>query len=101
MAGSGRGVCASSAAATTSPIDVNPVPNRFCIVSLSMSYKLALCFLRGLPTTASSGRLVPKTLLESVGAAASTSAGGVAPREVLPIEPGDLRELAFRGSAEC
>jgi len=68
-----------------------------------MSYKLALCFLRGLPTADSSGK-PPKTLLERVGFATdlvSMSAGGVAPREVVPMEPGDLRELALSGSAEC
>ena len=81
-----------------------PIPNLFCIVSLSMSYKLARCFLRGLPTTESSGRLPGKTLFVSVwfdAAVASNSAGGVAPREVVPIEPGDRREVAFSGSAEC
>jgi hypothetical protein len=68
-----------------------------------MSYRLALCFLRGLPTTESSGKLAPKTLLGRVSfeGAVSTSAGGVAPTEVLPIDAGDRRELAFRGSAEC
>ena len=68
-----------------------------------MSYRLALCFLSGLPTTLSSGKLAPKTLLDSVGAAGagSTSAGGVAPTEVVPIDPGDFLEFAFSGSAEC
>jgi hypothetical protein len=69
-----------------------------------MSYKLARCFLRGLPTTESSGRLPGKTLLESVWfevAVVSVSAGGVAPRDVVPIDPGDRREIAFSGSAEC
>lgn len=101
MAGSGSGVCAFSAAPTTSPSDEKPIPRPFGIVSLSISYKLARCFLRGLPTTASSGTLAPKTLLESVWLGASGSAGGVAPIEVVPIEPGDLRELAFSGSWEC
>jgi hypothetical protein len=99
-------VCAASAAATASPPRPlpNPIPRRFCIVSLSMSYKLARCFFKGLPTIDSSGKLVdPKTLLDRIGAAAepSVSAGGVAPIEVVPMEPGDLRELVFRGSAEC
>jgi hypothetical protein len=52
----------------------------------------------------SSGTLVPKTLLGRVAFAlelASTSAGGVVPTDVLSIEPGDLRELEFNGSAEC
>jgi hypothetical protein len=68
-----------------------------------MSYRLALCFLRGLPTTESSGKLAPKTLLGRVWfeVDVSMSAGGVAPTEVLPTEAGDRRELAFRGSAEC
>jgi hypothetical protein len=69
-----------------------------------MSYKLALCFFRGLPTTESSGRLPLKTLLDRVALGpelVSISAGGVSPRDVLPIEPGDLREFAFSGSAEC
>lgn len=60
--------------------------------------------MRGLPITESSGANVPKTLLGSVGVAVepeSCSAGGVVPTDVLPIEPGDLRELEFNGSAEC
>jgi hypothetical protein len=106
MAGSGSAVCAASAAATTSPSPLlKPVPKRFCIVSLSISYRLARCFLRGLPTTESSGKLAdPKTLFDKVALGpepVSVSAGGVAPRDVVPIDPGDLRELAFKGSAEC
>jgi hypothetical protein len=52
----------------------------------------------------SSGTLPPKTLFGRVAFAAevgSVSAGGVVPTEVVPIEPGDLRELEFNGSAEC
>jgi len=60
--------------------------------------------LSGLPTTLSSGKLAPKTLLDSVWlavGAGSTSAGGVASTEVVPIDPGDFLEFAFTGSAEC
>ena len=49
-------------------------------------------------------KFVPKMLLESVGTEVETvsASGGVVPRGVVPIEPGDLRELlAFSGSAEC
>lgn len=52
----------------------------------------------------SSAKPAPKTLDESVAFAdelVSASAGGVAPREVVPIEPGDLREFEFSASAEC
>lgn len=100
IAGAGRGVWAASAAETISPIDVKAA-KRFCRVSLSTSYKLALCFLRGLPTTESSGRFAPKTLLERRGGIEAGSAGGgVAPWELVP-DAGDLRALEFRGSAEC
>jgi hypothetical protein len=54
--------------------------------------------------TESSGTLAPKTVLGRVAFAAelaSTSAGGVVPTDVVPIEPGDLREPEFNGSAEC
>jgi hypothetical protein len=54
--------------------------------------------------TESSGTPPPKTLLERVAfadAVVSTSAGGVVPTDVVPIEPGDLREFEFSGSAEC
>lgn len=54
--------------------------------------------------TASSGKLTPKMLLGSVGieGLSVSASGGVVPRGVVPIEPGDLRELfAFKGSAEC
>lgn len=79
MAGAGRGVCAASAAATTSPIDENAA-NLFWSVSLSTSYKLARCFLSGLPIIESSGRFAPKTLLARRGAAEIGSVGGgVAP----------------------
>jgi hypothetical protein len=50
----------------------------------------------------SPGRLFPKTLPESVWfdvTFVSTSVGGVAPCE--SIEPGDLRDVVFRPSAEC
>jgi hypothetical protein len=61
--------------------------------------------LRGLPTIESSGKLAePKTLFDSVALDAEPvciSAGGVASRDVVPMDPGDLRELAFNGSAEC
>lgn len=100
MAGSGRGECAASAADTTSPIDVNPA-RRFCMVSLSR--RLALCFFKGLPITASSGTLELKTLLESVGgfASESTAGGGVSLCDSAPIELGDFFERLFKGSAEC
>lgn len=101
IAGSGRGVCAASAADTTSPIEVNPA-NRFDIESLSM--RLARCFLRGLPIVElSSGNPAPNTLLARVGCLTSNSvaAGGEFPEgESVPVEAGDLRDAAFRGSAE-
>ena len=54
--------------------------------------------------TESSGTLPLKTLfgrVEFAAELASTSAGGVVPTDVVPIEPGDLREFEFNGSAEC
>ena len=106
MPGSRSGACAASVAETKCPPNPlpRPIPRRFCMVSLSMSCKLARCFFRGLPTAESSGKLVElKTLLGRVGAGTgpSVSVGGVAPRDGVPIEPGDLRELMFKGSAEC
>jgi len=93
-------VCAASAAETISPIDVKAA-SLFCRVSLSTSYKLALCFLRGLPMAESSGRFAPKTLLERRGGmAAGSVGGGVSPWELVP-DAGDFRVLEFRGSAEC
>lgn len=77
----------------------NPIPKRFCIDSFSGPFRLALCRLRGLPILLSSGKAPPKIVLERVAIAfGSESAGGVAPTEVLPIDPGDGR---FKGSKEC
>jgi hypothetical protein len=80
-------------------MDVKPA-RRFCIVSLSR--RLALCFFKGLPITASSGKLELKTLLESVGGFASKSTGGgVSLWDSVPTELGDFFERLFKGSAEC
>ena len=49
---------------------------------------------------AESSGTFPKTLLERRGAAIAGSGGGVAPWEFVP-DAGDLRELGFKGSAEC
>ena len=54
--------------------------------------------------TESSGTLELNTVLGRVPPAAaldSASAGGVVPTEGVPIDPGDLREPEFKGSAEC
>lgn len=98
MAGSGRGVCAASAAATTSRLVENPA-SRFS--RESSPCRLALCFFIGLPIKLSSVRLFPNTLFGKVKPLLSPSVAGVALPDVLLAELGDLPELVFKIPAEC